>query len=395
LKRYASGLIAASPLLAAEVTRETADEIEFANGAILEVATCDYRLVRSRTVLALLGDEACFWATSEDAASSDEEVVAAGEPGMAMVPGGGLLLLSSTPHMKRGYMFRRWRELTGNDEAADIAWTAPSERMNPSLPATVVAKAMADDPARAKSEYLATWREDLSDFVPVDVIDACTDWGVRERPPLPKIGYRAFVDAAGGTGTDSFTMAIAHTDDGGAVVLDVLRERKPRFVPAAVVAEYAELLRSYGITEVVGDRNAAAWCSDEFERRGVRYRPAVKPKSEIYLSALPQLLAGRARLLDNSRLRQQLAGLQRRVHPGGRESVDHLPGPSHHDDLPNSTLGATWLCAGLGNRQPETRVGTVDMLTGQIRLQERDPRERTRIVVRSVSESQQESFFRF
>ena len=29
------------------------------------------------------------------------------------------------------------------------------------------------------------WREDLSDFVPADVIDACTDFGTYERPRNP------------------------------------------------------------------------------------------------------------------------------------------------------------------------------------------------------------------
>ena len=108
--------------------------------------------------------------------------------------------------------------------------------MNPRLPQHVVDKAMAEDAAKAGAEFLNRWREDLSDFVPLDVIESCTDFGIRKRPPLPGLNYTGFIDAAGGTGLDSFTIAIAHReyDQVGSVKLDLLRECKPRFVPAAV-----------------------------------------------------------------------------------------------------------------------------------------------------------------
>jgi hypothetical protein len=338
LKRYASGLIAASPLISAEVVRETGDEIEFRNGSVLEIGTNDYRAVRARTVLALIGDEACFWRTDEEAASSDEEVMAAAEPSMATTPGGGLLLLASSPYMKRGLLYRRWRELTGNDATDDVCWTAGSRVMNPALAQAVVDRAMADDPQRARAEFAAEWRDDLSDFVPSDVVEASTDFGVRERAPVPGVRYVAFTDAAGGTGSDSFTLAIGHREADGSAVLDVLRERKPRFVPAAVVAEYAGLLRLYRVDRVTGDRFAGGWASDEWARAGVRYEASARTKSELYLTGLPLLLSGRARLLDIAALRQQLANLERRIHRGGRERVDHAP--SRHDDAANAAMGA-------------------------------------------------------
>jgi hypothetical protein len=47
----------------------------------------------------------------------------------------------------------------------------------------------------------------LNDFIPVDVLESCTDWGVTERPPLPEISYVAFCDAA--SGTDSYALVIS------------------------------------------------------------------------------------------------------------------------------------------------------------------------------------------
>src|SRR6516164_3253669 len=101
---------------------------------------------------------------------------------MSMIPGGGLTILISTAYRKRGLMYRRWRELFGNDDTDDICWVADTATMNPLMPPEIIAKAMAEDPARARSEYLSQWREDLTDFIPADAIEACTDWGVRERP---------------------------------------------------------------------------------------------------------------------------------------------------------------------------------------------------------------------
>ena len=199
LRRYCAGLLRA-PLLAAEIVRDTDEAIEFRNGAALEIATNDASLVRGRSAIAVLGSECCHWRTDDASSSSDEEVVGAAEPSLAMTPGGGVMLLASSVYRKRGYMARRFRDLHGNDDAEDVCWLADSRTMNPALPASVVEKALADDPARARAEYLSVWREDVADFVPMDALEAVTDFGVRERAPEPGVSYKAFADAAGGRG---------------------------------------------------------------------------------------------------------------------------------------------------------------------------------------------------
>src|SRR5262249_29704925 len=74
LRRYCEGLLRA-PLLKREVLRSSDDAVEFRNGAVLEVATNDARLVRGRSAIAVLGSECCHWRTDESSLSSDEEVV--------------------------------------------------------------------------------------------------------------------------------------------------------------------------------------------------------------------------------------------------------------------------------------------------------------------------------
>jgi hypothetical protein len=338
LRRYCAALVA-MPMIKAEVHRNTDDVLEFRNEAALEVVTNDADLVRGRSVLALLGTEAAFWNTDPDASSSDEEVVGAAEPGMAMVPDGGLMILSSSVHRKKGLMFRRWREFHGADDAEEVIWLASSRVMNPALPERVVARAKQKDPQRANAEFESIWREDISDFVPRDVVDAATDKGVRERPPMPGIEYTAFTDAAGGTGKDSFSICIGHREADNMAVQDVLRERQPRFVPKEVVKEYSDLLKRYRVSKIKSDRYANAWASDEWARNGITCEPSALSKSEIYLGALPVLMSGQARLLDIERLRDQLTGLERRVYASGRESVDDSGAQSAHDDLANVACG--------------------------------------------------------
>jgi hypothetical protein len=340
LRGYCHGLLQA-PLLRREVTRSTGELTEFRNGASLEIATNDARLVRGRSAIAVLGSECCHWRTDEHSASSDEEVVGAAEPSMAMCPDGGLLMLGSSVYRRRGYMYRKFKQLHGNDDSDDICWFAPSAVMNPQLPAHVIERALAEDAPRARAEFLNVWREDLSDFVPIDVVEGCTDFSTFMRVYDPHFSYAAFCDPAGGTGADSFTLAIGHRlhDKAQTVVIDALRERKPRFVPAQVIAEYAELLRQFRITEVRGDRFAGGFHADEWQRHGIAFVPCERTTSENYLHALPMLLARRVRLIDNATLRSQLTSLERQVSAVDRETVSHPQSASAHDDCATAVCG--------------------------------------------------------
>jgi hypothetical protein len=341
LRKYAEGLLQA-PLLAQEITRSTGEVIEFRNGASLEIATNDARLVRGRSAIAVLGSETCHWKTDEYASSSDEEVVGAAEPSMAMCPDGGLLMLGSSVHRKRGYMYRKFKRLHGNDDAESVCWFAPSAVMNPQLPAHIIDRALAEDAAKARAEYQNIWREDLSDFIPADVIDAATDFGCHERAPEAGCEYVAYCDASSGLG-DSFAIAVAHR--GTPHVLDVVRERKPRFVPAQVISEFAWMLKQYGIIEVQGDKYAIGFHADEWKRHGIKFTACERTTSENYLHCLPVLLAGRIRLVDNIALRNQLTSLERRVSANDKETVTHPAHASAHDDVAAAACGAISLAA--------------------------------------------------
>jgi hypothetical protein len=163
--------------------------------------------------------------------------------------------------------------------------------------------------------------------------------GVRERAPATGVGYVAFCDPSGGS-SDSMTLAIAHLEKGVAV-LDCVRERKSPFSPESVVAEFADVLKAYHCGSVRGDRYAGEWPRERFGKCGVDYVCADKPKSEIYLAALPAIMSRKLDLLDHTRLISQICGLERTTGRAGKDTIDHRKGA--RDDLANSVLGVTFL----------------------------------------------------
>jgi hypothetical protein len=339
LRKYCHGLLQA-PLLRAEVTRTTGEVTEFRNGSSLEIATNDARLVRGRSAIAVFRSECCHWRTDEHSASSDEEVVAAAEPSMAMCPDGGLLMLGSSVYRQKGYMFRRYRELFGNDASDDLCWFATTPTMNPKFKAAILDKALAANPSKARAEYLNVWRTDLEEFLPLDIVEACTDWGVYERPLQPHTKYSAYGDSAGGTGKDSYGFTIVHTAPDGEIVVDVIREWKPRFVPKQVIAEIVGLCQTYGVSQVYGDNFGGGLHQEDWRGLPVGYTVWKHTTSENYLAALSSFLAKRVRLLDNLTARNQLTSLERRPGSGDRESVDHPKHAGAHDDVAAAICGA-------------------------------------------------------
>jgi len=346
LLRYIAGCLESVPMLSRLVERRTEEAIDLTNGISLEVHTASFRAVRGRTVVAALLDELAFW-RSEESTNPDVEILNAIRPAMATVPGAMLLGISS-PYRRAGVLWEAFREHYGQ-EGDVLVWKASTQQMNPEVPEEVIARAYQEDEAVASAEYGAEFRADLEAFISREAVEGCIISGRRELPVVSGVSYCGFVDPSGGS-ADGFTLAISHSD-GGVRVLDVVREVRPPFSPEAVVEQYAELLKRYGIRSVFGDRYAGEWPREQFRKHGVDYVPSERSKSEIYLELLPPLNSGRIELLDHDRLVQQLVRLERRTSRSGKDSVDHAPGG--HDDLINAAAGALVNAQALGPFLPD------------------------------------------
>ena len=349
--RFIHGLLSSIPMLKGMVTDETADTITLNNRVQIEIATASFRVTRGYTFAAVLADETAFW-RSEDSANPDVEIFGALRPGLATIPG-SMLLNASSPYRKKGVLYSTFTKHFAQDEGRVLVWRGTTLEMNPALDPQIVQDAYEDDPEAASAEYGAEFRSDLSDFVPRDVINACTAMGVFEIAPRSGVKYVAFIDPSGGTGSDSMTVAVAHRD-GERAILDAVREVRPPFSPESVTADFATFLKSYRIERVTGDRYAGEWPRERLRSYGIQYDLSERVKSDIYRDCLPLLNSGRAQLLNLPRLASQFCGLERRTSRSGRDSIDHSPGA--HDDIANSAAGALLLADARSHVQPTRQI---------------------------------------
>ena len=152
------------------------------------------------------------------------------------------------------------------------------------------------------------------------------------------------------------TLAIAHMEHRNSekvVIVDAIRERRPPFSPEGVVDEFCQLLKTYGITSVRGDRYAGEWPRERFRVHGIQYELSDKTTSDIYRDFLPIVNSKQCDLLDHKRLFTQLVNLERRTSRGGRDLIGHPPGA--HDDIANAVAGVV-----VARRAPPaTRAGAI------------------------------------
>ena len=334
--RYIVGFLEGVPMLNKLIERKTQETVDLTNQVTIEVHTTSYRSVRGYTLGAVIADEISFW-RSDDSASPDKEIIAALRPGMASIPG-SLLIAISSPYSRRGSLWETYRKYYGKD-GATLVWQASTQDMNSTIDPHIIKTAYEEDPIAASAEFGAQFRRDIEALITLENAQKVINL---DRPlELPYSGKRGFgfFDASGGSGGDSMTGAVAHRE-GERLVLDCIREIKPPFNPETACKEFAAMFRNYKVTTVTADRYAGDWPKVQFRKHGIDVKPTKLTKSEIYLELVPLINSERVELPNHKRLIAQLCGLERRTSRGGRDSIDHGPGPHSHDDLINSVAGS-------------------------------------------------------
>jgi hypothetical protein len=342
LMNYCRGLVADSPLIAAEVSNVTTEVISFAHRTQLEVHTTSFRSTRGYSYAAVILDELAYF-RSEESANPDVELVRAVRPGLANLH--GRLLGLSSPHSRRGHLFAMYQAHYG--KASDVLVIAAGHaQLNPLIDPKVVERAMAEDPEAARAEWFGQFRGDVSQWLPDELIDAAIVPGRVELPVSRSSGYCGFVDMSGGV-SDAAVLGIAHVEVGTRaqqLVLDQLLIEPAPHQPHEIAARFAAVLQRFNLRHVRGDRYGAEWVVGAFKQFGIGYEPAELDKSGIYTEVAPLFAEKRVELLDIRRLATELRLLERRPRSGGRgDSIDHPP--RAHDDAANAACGALWLAS--------------------------------------------------
>ena len=337
---YIKALFEQVPMLAALVEKITDDTVLLTNGAAVTVATNSYRSVRGKTIICVIYDEVCFW-RSADSATPDFEVDAAVGPGLARWPGAIKVMISSV-YRRAGLAYERHRASFGVDDPDTLVVLGTTQQFNPGFDVKIIERDLARDYEKASAEYLSRWRDDLAGFVDRAQVESLVAKGCRQRAYVTGINYQAFCDISGGR-QDSSTLGVAHADREGKAILDCIVEVKAPHKPKQAIAQFAQILKNYRITKIIGDNYAAEFSVNEFQEHGIGYTASEKNRSEIYLDLLPIINSGQVEFLDNDRLINQLCALERRTSKSGRDSINHPEtggSGKHHDDCINSAAGA-------------------------------------------------------
>lgn len=337
IRRYAESILRSRPEYEGLIESVDQEQIHLRGGLAIQCVANSFRSIRGPSVVCAIFDEVAFW-RSEESAVPDKEVLRAVRPSMLTTKSHGALLIGlSSPYARKGLLWERFRDHHGEDDSRILVWRADTRTMNPDVDLEAIEEAYADDPVAARSEFGAEFRQDLESFLDPELLASLTRSSPLELPPRTGVKYFGFVDPSGGRG-DSFALGISHREEEGRIVVDLIRAVQPPFGPAAVVEDFAALLKEYHLSETTGDQYSAEWCTAAFREQGITYRTSKLAKSAIYLNALPIFTQERVELPDHRRLLVELASLERRTARGGRDSVDHPP--RCHDDLSNVAAGS-------------------------------------------------------
>jgi hypothetical protein len=348
---YALAFLQESPILRAKIKNVTAEQIELDGNVSISIHSANFKSVRGRSLIGVVADESAFW-KDETSSQPDVEIYRACAP--ALAASRGMWVSISSPHMKSGLLYERFRQSFGHDDARTLVIQGASATFNPTLSLHTIEKALRDDPEAAESEWLGRFRSDLSTYIDRALVEAAVERNTKERQPQSRFVYQAACDVSGGQ-RDSFAFAISHREDDN-IVLDLVREIPAPFDPAEAMNEMAGTLTRYRCRVVTGDAYAANWVVGEARRYNLSYRHSARNRSQIYLEALPLFTSRRVALLDNQRLVSQISSLERRSWRGSRDSVDHPRGA--HDDVANAVCLVLVLAAESAGARSSFEAGT-------------------------------------
>jgi hypothetical protein len=123
-------------------------------------------------------------------------------PSLATIPN-AMLIGISTPYRRAGLLYQKWKDYFGQDDDDVLVVHGSSRAFNPTLPQSIIDDALKRDPAAARAEWLAEWRDDIAAFLSRELIEAAVDKGVVVRPPASAFGMTPSSIRAAGLATAS------------------------------------------------------------------------------------------------------------------------------------------------------------------------------------------------
>jgi hypothetical protein len=107
---YCTGILESTPILNQLLKQRTADTLELATGAVIEVRSANFRRLRGVTCLSAILDEACFFMADESSVNPASEILNAVRPSLATTAGQTVII--SSPWSRRGEIWEIFAGIT-------------------------------------------------------------------------------------------------------------------------------------------------------------------------------------------------------------------------------------------------------------------------------------------
>lgn len=376
MARYSLNFIRAtlesSPILKKLIKQVTADRIDLHNNLTIAVVPPTLKAVRGFANPVTVMDEVGVWYQDSDAANPDYEIWRAVTPAQAQFPNRILVGISS-PWNKSGLLFQYAEAGTEGRDAPEserdrfkdcLVWHASSAMMRSDtgwrgkdrIPREWFISEQARDPRAFERECLAIFQDSISGFLSTQLLKQCIDSGVEERPPVARNYYVASIDPA--FRRDAFALVIAHANEQGEVVIDLIRRWTPQngqpVNPTEVLRELAPILKAYGVQVVTSDQYHA----DTLSQLALQHGFAIESipftgvsKGSMYANLQMLVNQKRIHLLDHAEAYKELRSLERTLTKTGVIQISAPPG--QHDDIASAITLAAHKTAWMLPAQPK------------------------------------------
>jgi hypothetical protein len=84
----------------------------------------------------------------------------------------------SSPYRKSGLLYAKFKKHFGRDDDHTLVIRAPTRSLNPTVPQEEIDRDLEEDPAKARAEWLAEFRDDIGGWLPLEVIEQAVDRGL-------------------------------------------------------------------------------------------------------------------------------------------------------------------------------------------------------------------------
>lgn len=353
-----------SPLLSRLIEKTTDLELTLKNDVKIIAGPCTSASLRGLPIAVLILDEIAFFRL--EGVTQDETIFGSLLVRQAQFEFGKYFLIS-TAGSKQGLFFQEFDKGFRQEDRLTIQ--ADTRFVNPEIPQKFLNKEKARNYDNWRREFQAEFSEKLEAFFSLELM---------QRPFVlagdlsyeSEYKYHLGLDQSGLSGKDRFALAIAHKEEGLAVV-DVVRSWETKDLDI-ILDEIEKLAITYHLTEISIDRYSKGYVENSFRKIGltIKIRPSL---ADVFVVLKAKMIQDKLQLPDRPDIRAGLKNTIAIYNKSNKLTIFHERGPEGHADEIDAVAGAVFE---LTEEKEETTTKALEGRSDKVKNQGRMGRNR-------------------